>query len=142
MKNRILFVSLVALLPACATVQRHKSKPNVVHVKPIKTAGTTVPESEYDTVRNGEVIKKYYAGAYVDPNNPNVRHNPHDIQRLEQAASWNLRPNVPVVAGGPAYVASSSAAQNGALSAQLSGQLDRQKVTPTRSLSKMRSCKP
>jgi hypothetical protein len=127
MKKQLLFVSLVALLPACATVQRPKSKPNVVHVKPIKTAGTTVPESEYDTVRNGEVIKQYYAGAYVDPNNPNVRHNPHDIQRLEQAASWNLRPNVPVVVGGPAYVASSSAAQNGAISAQLSGQLDRQK---------------
>ena len=73
------------------------------------------------------MIKQYYAGAYVDPNNPNIRHNPHDIQRLEQAATWNLRPNVPVVAGGPAYVASSSAAQNSALSAQLSGQLDRQK---------------
>ena len=56
-----------------------------------------------------------------------MRHNPHDIQRLEQAASWNLRPNVPVVAGGPAYVASSSASQNGAISAQLSGALDRQK---------------
>lgn len=127
MKNRILFVSLIAFLPACAIIQRHKPTPDVVRVKPIKTTGTTVPESEYDTVRNGEVIKKYYAGAYVDPNNPNVRHNPHDIQRLEQAASWNLRPNVPVVAGGPAYVASSSASQNGAISAQLSGALDRQK---------------
>ena len=128
MKNRILFVSLIAFLPACAITQRHhKPKPDVVRVKPIKTAGTTVPQSEYDTVRNGEVIKQYYAGAYVDPNNPNVRHNPHDIQRLEQAATWNLRPNVPVVAGGPAYVASSSAAQNRAISAQLSGALDRQK---------------
>ena len=128
MKNRILFVSLIAFLPACAITQRHhKPKPDVVRVKPIKTAGTTVPQSEYDTVRNGEVIKQYYAGAYVDPNNPNIRHNPHDIQRLEQAATWNLRPNVPVVAGGPAYVASSSAAQNRAISAQLSGALDRQK---------------
>ena len=126
-EKQILFVSLVALLPACAIVQRHKPKADVVRVKPIKTAGTTVPQSEYDTVRNGEVIKQYYAGAYVDPNNPNVRHNPHDIQRLEQAATWNLRPNVPVVAGGPAYVASSSASQNGAISAQLSGALDRQK---------------
>jgi hypothetical protein len=128
MKNRILFVSLIAFFPACAITQRqHKPKTDVVRVKPIKTSGTTVPQSEYDTVRNGEVIKQYYAGAYVDPNNPNVRHNPHDIQRLEQAATWNLRPNVPVVAGGPAYVASSSAAQNGAIRAQLSGALDRQK---------------
>jgi hypothetical protein len=59
--------------------------------------GTKVPASQYETLRNGEVIKQYYAGAYVDPNNPNIRHNPHDIQRLEQAATWNLRPTFPLL---------------------------------------------
>jgi hypothetical protein len=123
--NQILSVSLLAILQACA--HQRPREPEVARIIPVQIPGTKVPASQYETLRNGEVIKQYYAGAYVDPNNPNIRHNPHDIQRIEQAATWNLRPNVPVVAGGPAYVASYSAAQNSALSAQLSGQLDRQK---------------
>jgi len=94
---------------------------------PVRVPGTTIPSSEYDTLRNGEVIKNYYSGAYVDPNNPDIRHDPHAIQRREQASTWNLRPNVPVVAGGPTYVAAASAARNSALTEQLSGALDRQK---------------
>ena len=125
MKRNILYLSLLTLIPACATSNRVVTKK--VPMMPVRVPGTTIPSSEYDTLRNGEVIKQYYAGAYVDPNNPNIRHNPHDVQRVEQAATWNLRPNVPVVAGGPTYVAASSAAQNRALTEQLSGQLDRQK---------------
>jgi hypothetical protein len=125
MKRNILYLSLLTLISACATSHRVVTKE--VPIMPVRVPGTTVPSAEYDTLRNGEVIKQYYAGAYVDPNNPNVRHNPHNVQRVEQTATWNLRPNVPVVAGGPTYVAAASAAQNSALTAQLSGQLDRQK---------------
>ena len=52
---------------------------------------------------------------------------PTTFQRVEQAASWNLRPSAPVVAGGPTYTAASAAAQTNAIGAQLSGALDRQK---------------
>ena len=90
-------------------------------------AGTTLPSSESESLRNAEVIKQYYAADYIDPNNPSVRHAAHNIQRVEQAASWNLRPSAPVVAGGPTYTAASSAAQTSAIGAQLSGALDRQK---------------
>ena len=92
-----------------------------------KQLAPTLPQSEYDSVRNAEVIKQYYAGDYIDPNNPSVRHNAHNFQRVEQAPSWNLRPTAPVVAGGPTYTAASAAAQTKAIDSQLSGALDRQK---------------
>jgi hypothetical protein len=125
MKSRLSYVSILILLSGCATPNRLVTKE--VPIMPVRVPGTTIPSSEYDTLRNGEVIKSYYSGAFVDPNNPNIRHDPHAIQRREQAATWNLRPNVPVVAGGPTYVAAASAARNSALTEQLSGALDRQK---------------
>jgi hypothetical protein len=125
----ILAGSLLVFLPACSVVQhKHKHNSDVVRVRPASIpAGTTLPTSEAEAVRNAEVIKEYYAGAYIDPNNPNVRHNPHSLQRVEQSAGWNTDPNVPVVAGGPTYIAATAAAQKNAISAQLSGELDRQK---------------
>ena len=125
----ILAASLLAFLPACSVTQhKHRTAADIVRVRPASIpVGTTLPSSEADAIRNAEVIKQYYSGAYIDPNNPNVRHNPHSLQRVEQAAGWNTDPNVPVVAGGPTYVAASAAAQTDAIKAQLSGQLDRQK---------------
>jgi hypothetical protein len=124
----ILCASLLAYLPACSTVHRHKHKPDIIQVRNAEIpAGTTMPQGESESLRNAEVIKQYYASDYIDPNNPSVRHAAHNIQRVEQAASWNLRPSAPVVAGGPTYTAASAAAQTSALGAQLSGALDRQK---------------
>jgi hypothetical protein len=123
----ILAGSLLAFLPACS-IFTHKHNTDVVRVRPATIpAGTTLPTSEAEAVRNAEVIKEYYSGAYIDPNNPNVRHNPHSLQRVEQAAGWNTDPNVPVVSGGPTYIAATAAAQKNAISASLSGELDRQK---------------
>jgi hypothetical protein len=128
-RQLILAGSLLAFLPACSVLtHHHKHKSDVVRVRPASIpAGSTLPTSEAEAVRNAEVIKEYYAGAYIDPNNPNVRHNPHSLQRVEQAAGWNTDPNVPVVVGGPTYIAATAAAQKNAISAQLSGELDRQK---------------
>lgn len=126
-RHQIIFASLLAFLPACSSGPRHKHHAEVVRVRPVETAGTALAQSEYDSARNAEVIKQYYAGDYIDPNNSNVRHSAHNVQRVEQAASWNLRPSAPVVAGGPTYTAASAAAQTSAIGAQLSGDLDRQK---------------
>jgi hypothetical protein len=93
MKPHIFYPSVLILLTSCATPDRVVTKE--VPIMPVRVPGTTIPSSEYDTLRNGEVIKSYYSGAYVDPNNSNIRHDPHAIQRREQAATWNLRPNVP-----------------------------------------------
>ena len=125
----LILAASLAFLPACSVTQhKHRTAADIVRVRPAEIpAGTTLSQSDADSVRNAEVIKQYYAGAYIDPNNPNVRHNPHSLQRVEQAAGWNTDPNVPVVAGGPTYVAATAAAQTDAIKAQLSGQLDRQK---------------
>ncbi len=74
-----------------------------VVVPPI--SGTTLSSSEVEFLRSGEVVKKYYVGAYVDPSRPQIRHDPHVVERIEQTSRWNLRPNVPVVASGPTYKA-------------------------------------
>jgi small-conductance mechanosensitive channel len=125
--TQIIAVSLLAYLPACAAVHRHRHAAEVVQVRSVQTTASPESQSNYDSVRNAEVIKRYYAGEYIDPNNPSVRHDGHLIQRVEQAASWNLHPSEPVVAGGPTYVAAPAGAQRDAISAQLSGALDRQK---------------
>ena len=126
MNKQLVFLSMLALLSACSAVQR-KHKADLVRVRPVEVPARSAPQSNYDSARNAEVIKQYYAGDYIDPNNPNVKHVAHNVQRVEQSASWNLRPSEPVVAGGPTYVAATAAAQTNALSAQLSGALDRQK---------------
>ena len=127
----LLSVSLLAFLPACSVFQHKHNKPSdgvdIVRVRPAQTTAPDLSQSEYESVRNAEVIKQYYAGDYIDPNNPSVRHSAHNLQRVEQAAGWNLRPSAPVVAGGPTYTAASAAAQTNAIGAQLSGALDRQK---------------
>lgn len=38
------------------------------------------------------MIGHYTVGAYVDPDNPLIRHDAHAIQRVEREASWDLRP--------------------------------------------------
>ncbi len=43
-------------------------------------------------VRTREVVKAYTIGAYVDPDDPTLRHEAHTVQRIEAAANWDLRP--------------------------------------------------
>jgi hypothetical protein len=71
----------------------------------VPVSGTTLSSNEVETLRSGEIVKKYYVGAYVDPSHPQVRHDPHMVERIEQRSQWNLRPNAPVVASGPIYQA-------------------------------------
>jgi hypothetical protein len=37
-------------------------------------------------------VKTYTIGAYVDPDDPTLRHEAHTVQRIEAAAYWDLRP--------------------------------------------------
>jgi hypothetical protein len=43
-------------------------------------------------VRTPEVVKTYTIGAYVDPDDPTLRHEAHTVQRIEAVANWDLRP--------------------------------------------------
>jgi len=43
-------------------------------------------------VRVPEVVKTYTLGAYVDPDDPTLRHEAHQVQRIVSSARWNLAP--------------------------------------------------
>ena len=49
-----------------------------------------------NNIRYAENVKAYPVGRYIDPNNPNVMHERHEIYRVESTAKWNLHPNPPV----------------------------------------------
>lgn len=46
-------------------------------------------------VRIPEVVRSYAVGAYIDPDDPSVRHEAHVVQRVESPARWDLRTVVP-----------------------------------------------
>ncbi len=122
------YISLIAvvLLFGCAT---HPSRNMQVVVRNV--AGTNLSSAEIDSLRSGEIIKKYYVGAYVDPAHPNVRHDPHIVERIEQSSHWNLRPNVSVVASGPTYKAVSENALKNAIQQQYDHEMQQQRLAST-----------
>ena len=124
--KKYLSLIVVVLLLGCAT---HPSRNMQVVVR--NAAGTNLSSAEIDLLRSGEVIKKYYVGAYVDPAHPNVRHDPHIVERIEQSSRWNLRPNVPVVASGPTYKAVSENALKNATQQQYDHEMQQQHVANT-----------
>ncbi len=90
--------------------------------------GTTLSLNEVESLRSGEVVKKYYVGSYVDPSHPNVRHDPHMIERIEQKSRWNLRPNVPVAASGPTYKAVEDNALKNAMQLQYDHTMNKERM--------------
>lgn len=52
-------------------------------------------------VRIPEVVRAYAVGAYIDPEDPSVRHDAHWVQRVESPARWDLRPALPLPAALP-----------------------------------------
>lgn len=129
------FIALL-LLSGCAI---HPSRNMQVVVRDV--SGTILSSSELETLRSGEVIKKYYVGAYVDPAHPRVRHDPHIVERIEQSSSWNLRPNVPVVASGPTYKAVSSNALKNAMQQQYDHEMQEQRSINSESLTQVNDLK-
>ena len=120
-----LLIIILLLSTGCAS---HKPKMTVV-VPPV--SGTTLSSSEMELLRSGEVVKKYYVGAYVDPSRPQIRHDPHVVERIEQTSRWNLRPNVPVVASGPTYKAVEENALKNAMQQQYDDEIKKQRSANT-----------
>lgn len=52
-------------------------------------------------VRIPEIVRAYAVGAYIDPEDPSVRHDAHWIQRVESPARWDLRSPLPPPAAVP-----------------------------------------
>jgi len=50
------------------------------------------PVMDNSTVRYPEVMRAYYVGRYVDPNDDLVMHEQHVVYRVEENTRWNLHP--------------------------------------------------
>jgi Skp family chaperone for outer membrane proteins len=92
MKSKLSFLILAAAsLSACATHSKMTAVPMAAPV----VAGTVLDSSDQANVRNPSVVQTLSVGPAQDPNNPNMRVDAHNIERVVEPESWNLHPNVP-----------------------------------------------
>ncbi|MDR0533094.1 MAG: hypothetical protein LBH01_03980 [Verrucomicrobiales bacterium] len=98
----VLLLSLtVSALAACSGPNATPGTP-CLPALPVDSPGTLLDNDQRNWVRNDEQLRQYTLNPYRDPNNPNLRHDGHNVQRLEQSADWNLRQNPPLdLAVGP-----------------------------------------
>lgn len=75
----IYFIPLL-FLSACSTSPKLALRP-----QPPSSLAT-------DTVRYPEVVRAYYFGRYVDPNDDLVMHEQHVVFRIEENSWWDLHP--------------------------------------------------
>jgi hypothetical protein len=84
-----------SVLAACTGPQVRSGTP-CLPALPVDSPGTLLDDDRRNWVRNDEQLRQYTLNPYRDPNNPNLRHDGHNVQRLEQSADWNLRQNPPL----------------------------------------------
>ena len=64
--------------------------------RPPKAIVITPPSrrvADASTVRLAERVREYRFGRYVDPGDRSVMHDAHPVYRVEDSATWNLRPS-------------------------------------------------
>jgi len=93
MKHRHFFIPIVAgfFLTACAGPSTIET--TEVPMRPMDANGTDLSRDETDRLLYPAHAKNYSIGPRLDPNNPRIRHDAHDVQRIEQDATFNLHPN-------------------------------------------------
>ena len=82
MKTELFLLTTLLALSGCQTA------PVPPAVLPLPLAPSPAPAA----VRVPEVVKTYTLGAYVDPDDPTLRHEAHMVQRIISPAHWNLQP--------------------------------------------------
>ncbi len=85
--KRLLFFPVVLLI-GCSS-DRVVTREDVYMNEP---PGSRLPEEERELVRNPEAVNDYGMNSYSDPNNPDIRHDAHNVQRVEKHSTWNLYP--------------------------------------------------
>jgi len=81
---------LAALLTGCSsTPPPPEPKPMI----PALIAGMNIPPDDVENVRYGEAVKQYRSGRYIDPNNTRIMYERNVVYKIEEDATWNLRPN-------------------------------------------------
>lgn len=111
---KLLLLTPLLLLPACASTVPKKVKLAVI-AQPIRFA-------DADIVRNGEEVREYHFGRYIDPGDPLVMHEGHPVYRVETTAGWNLNPNGGVSKRQQSSRAASSVSANDAVIAEVNKQ--------------------
>jgi hypothetical protein len=92
MKSKLSFLILATIcLSACAS---HPQMTEVPSAAPV-VADTVLDPTNQENVRNSSVVQTLSVGPSQDPNNPNIRQDAHNIERVVEPESWNLHPNVP-----------------------------------------------
>ncbi len=92
MKSKLSFLVLAAAcLSACASTHKMTAIPSAAPV----VAGTVLDPTDQENVRNSSVMQTLSVGAAQDPNDPGIRVDPHNVERVVEPESWNLHPNVP-----------------------------------------------
>ena len=86
----LLLIATVSL-SACATHSRETDVPAAAPA----VAGTVLDPTDQENVRNSAVVQTLSVGPSQDPNDPNIRVDAHNIERVVEPESWNLHPNVP-----------------------------------------------
>ncbi len=86
----ILLIATVSL-SACASHSRETDVPAAAPA----VAGTVLDSTDQENVRNSSVVQTLSVGPSQDPNDPNIRVDAHNIERVVEPESWNLHPNVP-----------------------------------------------
>jgi hypothetical protein len=86
----LLLIAIVSL-SACASHSRETDIPAAAPA----VAGTVLDSTEQENVRNSSVVQTLSVGPSQDPNDPNIRVDAHNIERVVEPDSWNLHPNVP-----------------------------------------------
>lgn len=117
------------LLPAALVLAGCASDRVVTTETPMRTdvPGTYLTPEETAQVRNPETVKSYVHGPYVDPADPNVRHDSGKIDRLEQSATWNLRPTESYAVNmGPKTSVSDPAEKSNPMTAEFEQELKKQ----------------
>jgi hypothetical protein len=124
------YVSLTPLLllslVGCAS--DNNALPKTVAV-PVETTpvGTPTDPNANTEVRNDEAVKTYPVGPYVDA--AGVRHDAHDVERVEQSATWNLAPNTPTAINmGPAVAVADPNQEKQVLNGELQQQMVREQT--------------
>jgi hypothetical protein len=78
---KILHFIPLMLLTACSTAPK-------VSLHPLPYS----PVTDKATVRYPEIVRPYYFGRYIDPNDDLVMHEQHVVYRIEENARWDLHP--------------------------------------------------
>ena len=83
-------------------------------------AATVMDPANQENVRTSPVVQTLAVGPSVDPADPNVRHDAHNVERVVENDSWNLHPNVPTAVDmGPVVAVTDPNTQNTPLQPEL-----------------------